>query len=141
MKAMAANFKLLLDEKAVRFASWKGEPAAFCVAIANINEWFQGLDGKLLPFGWAKLAVRLMRGRSRSCRVPLMGVLKKFQDGPIGAGLAMAVIRDSSDHVISRGVSHGEFSWILEDNKRIRHMLESMGSRIYKTYRVYEKSL
>ena len=46
-----------------------------------------------------------------------------------------------SDHVISKGVTHGEFSWILEDNTRVRHVLESMGSRVYKTYRVYEKSL
>ncbi|MBG1230945.1 dATP pyrophosphohydrolase [Aestuariivirga litoralis] len=141
VKAMGNNFKMLLDEKAVNFAYVKGEPAAFCVAAPNINEWFQGLNGRLLPFGWATLAYHLLRGRSKSVRVPLMGVLKKYQDGPVGAGLALAVIQASSDHVISRGVTHGEFSWILEDNARVRHILESMGSRIYKTYRVYEKRL
>ena len=138
---LAQLFKMLLDAKAVQIASWKGEPAAFCLAIANINEWFQGLDGKVLPFGLFKLLPRVISGRSRSVRVPLMGVKKKFQDGAIGAGLALATIRASSDHVISKGVTHGEFSWILEDNLRVRHMLESMGSRVYKTYRVYEKSL
>ena len=141
VKAMATNFKMLLDAKAVQFAFWKGEPAAFCLAIANINEWFQGLDGKILPFGWAKLIPRVMSGKSRSVRVPLMGVKKKYQDGAIGAGLALAAIRASSDHVISKGVTHGEYSWILEDNMRVRHILESMGSRVYKTYRVYEKNL
>ena len=138
---LAQLFKMLLDAKAVQIASWKGEPAAFCLAIANINEWFQGLDGKVLPFGLFKLLPRVISGRSRSVRVPLMGVKKKFQDGAIGAGLALATIRATSDHVISKGVTHGEFSWILEDNLRVRHMLESMGSRVYKTYRVYEKSL
>ena len=138
---LAQLFKMLLDAKAVQIASWKGEPAAFCLAIANINEWFQGLDGKVLPFGIFKLLPRVISGRSRSVRVPLMGVKKKFQDGAIGAGLALATIRAVSDHVISKGVTHGEFSWILEDNLRVRHMLESMGSRVYKTYRVYEKSL
>jgi hypothetical protein len=138
---LAQLFKMLLDAKAVQIASWKGEPAAFCLAIANINEWFQGLDGKVLPFGLFKLLPRVISGRSRSVRVPLMGVKKKFQDGAIGAGLALATIRATSDHVISKGVTHGEFSWILEDNVRVRHMLESMGSRVYKTYRVYEKSL
>ena len=141
VKVMGNNFKMLLDEKAVYIAYVKGEPAAFIVTAPNINEWFQGLNGKLLPFGWAKVATRLLRGRSRSVRVPLMGVMKKYQDGPIGAGLALAVIQASSDHVIKRGVTHGEFSWILEDNMRIRHILESMGSRVYKTYRVYEKRL
>jgi len=141
VKFMGDNFKMLLDAKAVYIAYVKGEPAAFIVAAPNINEWFQGLDGKLLPFGWAKVAKGLITGRTKSVRVPLMGVLKKYQDGPIGAGLALAVIQASSDHVISRGVTHGEFSWILEDNTRIRHILESMGSRVYKTYRVYEKKL
>ena len=138
---LAQLFKMLLDAKAVQIASWKGEPAAFCLAIANINEWFQGLDGKVLPFGLFKLLPRVISGRSRSVRVPLMGVKKKFQDGAIGAGLALATIRAASDHVISKGVTHGEFSWILEDNMRVRHVLESMGSRVYKTYRVYEKKL
>jgi len=138
---LANLFKMLLDAKAVQFASWKGEPAAFCLAIANINEWFQGLDGRVLPFGWAKLLPRVISGKSRSVRVPLMGVKKKYQDGVIGAGLALAAIRASSDHVISKGVTHGEYSWILEDNTRVRHILESMGSRVYKTYRVYEKRL
>ncbi len=138
---LAQLFKMLLDAKAVQIASWKGEPAAFCLAIANINEWFQGLDGKVLPFGLFKLLPRVISGRSRSVRVPLMGVKKKFQDGAIGAGLALATIRATSDHVISKGVTHGEFSWILEDNLRVRHVLESMGAHVYKTYRVYEKSL
>ena len=138
---LAQLFKMLLDAKAVQIASWKGEPAAFCLAIANINEWFQGLNGRVLPFGLFKLLPRVISGRSRSVRVPLMGVKKKFQDGAIGAGLALATIRASSDHVISKGVTHGEFSWILEDNLRVRHVLESMGAHVYKTYRVYEKSL
>ena len=141
VEMLAQLFKMLLDAKAVQIASWKGEPAAFCLAIANINEWFQGLNGRVLPLGIFKLLPRVLSGRSRSVRVPLMGVKKKYQDGAIGAGLALATIRASSDHVISKGVTHGEYSWILEDNMRVRHILESMGSRVYKTYRVYEKQL
>ena len=141
VKMLATLFKMLLDPKAVQIAYWKGEPAAFCLAIANINEWFQGMNGRVFPLGWTKLLPRVLSGRSRSVRVPLMGVKKKFQDGAVGAGLALAAIRASSDHVISKGVVHGEYSWILEDNMRVRHILESMGSRVYKTYRIYEKAL
>ena len=141
IEMLAQLFKMLIDAKAVQIASWKGEPAAFCLAIANINEWFQGLDGKVMPFGIFKLLPKVISGRSRSVRVPLMGVKKKFQDGALGAGLALASIQAVSDHCISKGVTHGEFSWILEDNMRVRHILESMGSRVYKTYRVFEKQL
>jgi hypothetical protein len=34
-----------------------------------------------------------------------------------------------------------ELSWILEDNLPMRHILERLGTRIYKTYRVYGKML
>jgi hypothetical protein len=34
-----------------------------------------------------------------------------------------------------------ELSWILEDNRPMRHILERLGARAYKTYRVYGKAL
>jgi len=39
------------------------------------------------------------------------------------------------------GIVRGEFSWILEDNQAIRQALEKLGSRVYKTYRIYEKKI
>ena len=39
------------------------------------------------------------------------------------------------------GYERFEFSWILEDNMPMRRIVESMGSKIYKTYRIYEKAL
>ena len=40
-----------------------------------------------------------------------------------------------------RGILEVEMSWILEDNKGMRHMLESIGSDLYKRYRIYGKQL
>jgi hypothetical protein len=34
-----------------------------------------------------------------------------------------------------------ELSWILEDNLPMRRILERLGARPYKTYRIYGKSL
>jgi len=34
-----------------------------------------------------------------------------------------------------------EASWILEDNHAMRNGLERMGFAIYKTYRIYERSV
>ena len=41
----------------------------------------------------------------------------------------------------ARGVKQVELSWILEDNRPMRHIIEALGAHAYKTYRVYEKSL
>jgi hypothetical protein len=34
-----------------------------------------------------------------------------------------------------------EMSWVLESNAQTRHSLESIGGKIYKTYRMYEKAI
>jgi hypothetical protein len=39
------------------------------------------------------------------------------------------------------GVKAMELSWILEDNKPMRAILDSLGCREYKRYRIYQKML
>jgi hypothetical protein len=39
------------------------------------------------------------------------------------------------------GVTESEASWILEDNVMMCRMLEAIGGRPYKTYRLYEKQV
>jgi hypothetical protein len=135
------NLKMLVKGEYVAIAEFRGEPAAMCVTLPNINDWITGLDGKLLPFGWAKVAWNLLARHPRSVRMPLMGVKKKFQDSLLGSSLALAVIHTVRSYHIARGASHSELSWILEDNLRMRHIIEALGAKPYKTYRVFEKSL
>jgi hypothetical protein len=68
-------------------------------------------------------------------------VRKAFQGTMAGSSLALAVIETVRRYHISRGTRSGELSWILEDNFPMRHMLETLGARPYKTYRIYEKAL
>jgi len=42
---------------------------------------------------------------------------------------------------VSKGVRDADLSWILEDNKPMRTMLDSLGSKEYKRYRIYGKTL
>ena len=131
----------IIDPNLVYIAEVGGEAAAFSIALPNVNEAIADLDGRLLPFGWAKLLWRLKFGRMRSGRMPLMGVRKKYQNGPTGVALAYAVIDRVHRGGRARGVEHAELSWILEDNQAVRRIIEGLGGRPYKTYRVYEKAL
>jgi len=36
-------------------------------------------------------------------------------------------------------VRESEASWILEDNVRMCRLLEAIGGRVYKTYRIYQR--
>jgi hypothetical protein len=139
--ALGTVMKMLVKEEYVAIAHWHGEPAAFAVTLPNINDWIADLNGKLLPFGWAKLLWRLMARPPRSVRLPLMGVRKVHQGTAVGAALSMGVIDTLRVYHMSRGTDHAELSWILEDNMPMRRMIEILGGRVYKTYRIYRKAL
>ncbi len=141
LNMLATNFKMLLHKDMTSIAYYKGDPAAFCISLPNLNEWIQGMNGSILPFGWAKLAGKLISKKSRTCRVPLMGVRKKYQNGALGAALAICSIKGPFDFHFSRGGDFGELSWVLEDNFAMRNLAEAHGAFVYKTYRVYEKPL
>lgn len=141
LKVLGDNLKILVKKEYIAIASFKGAPAAFSVTLPNINEWITGLNGKLLPFGWAKLAWNLFGRAPSSVRMPLMGVRKEFHGTLTGSSLALAVIETVRRYHIARGAKSGELSWILEDNFPMRHMIEALGAVPYKTYRIYEKAL
>ena len=139
MTALADNLKTLVTGDYIAIAEYKGEPAAMAITLPNINDWIAGLDGKLLPFGWAKLGWNLFARPPKAVRMPLMGLRKKYHGTAAGAVLGMAVIARVRNFHVGRGTTRGEASWILEDNMPMRRMIESFGGRPYKTYRIYEK--
>ncbi|MGQ0485877.1 MAG: dATP pyrophosphohydrolase [Hyphomicrobiales bacterium] len=141
IRALGNNLKMLVRNEYVAIALYRGEPAAMAVSLPNINEWIVGLKGRLLPFGWASLAWRLWARPPASVRMPLMGVRKKYHRTVVGSALALGVIDTVHRYHLSRGTTRGELSWILEDNLPTRRIIEAVGARPYKTYRVYEKAL
>jgi hypothetical protein len=137
---MAKSLKPLIDPKCVVIVELNGRAIGFGIALPNLNELIADFKGKLIPFNWLKLLWRMKRG-ARTARVPLMGVRRSFNGGLIG-GLAPLLIIDSIRKALrDKGVRQVEMSWILENNRPMRHMIEQLGGVAYKTYRVYEKPL
>ena len=138
---LGQNIKLLVPDDFVQIAEVNGTPAAMIVAFPNLNEIIRDLDGRLLPFGWLKLLWRLKVGFPKTARVPLTGVRKRYQGSPLSAALAFLLVDAVRAPGVRRGIRDVELSWILEDNIRMRNMLESLGGRPYKRYRIYQKEL
>ena len=138
---MAKAMKPLLHERLIWFAEVDGEAAAFGLCLPNLNAAIRDLSGKLFPFGWAKLLWRLKVSGVTTARVPLMGVRKKYGNGMLGRLLSLHVVEALRREALAHGIKAMEMSWVLEDNKPMRHLAEAVGGRAYKTYRVYEKSL
>jgi hypothetical protein len=138
---IAKAMRPLLHEKLVWFAEVDGEPAAFGLCLPNLNEAIRDLSGALLPFGWAKLLWRLKVAGVTTARVPLMGMRKQFSDTLLGQLLPLHVCESLRREAAAMGIRSLEMSWVLEDNKPMRHLAEAIGASAYKTYRVYEKAL
>ena len=64
----------------LQIAELDGEPAAFIAMLPDINMAIADLNGRLLPFGWAKLLWRMKVRFPERCRVALMGVRKKISE-------------------------------------------------------------
>jgi hypothetical protein len=45
------------------------------------------------------------------------------------------------DAIVNYGASHGEFGWILEDNKGMLSIAQLPGATINHRYRIYQKAL
>lgn len=138
---MAKSLKMILNPKLMWMVEIDGEPAAFIILLPNLNDAIHDLDGKLFPFGVAKLLWRLKVKGVSTGRVPLMGVKRKFARDHRGRLAPFAMFEVIRREGIKAGIQKVELSWILENNRPMRHLLEAMDCRIYKTYRVYEKAL
>ncbi len=139
--AIGKELLMLLPKDFIQIAEIDGQAAAFVVLIPNINEAIADLDGRLLPFGWAKLLWRLKAGFPKTARVALMGVRQKYQNTRFGPALAYMVIKTAMDAGTAKGLERAEMSWILNHNHAIRHIIESIGGEITKRYRMYHKVL
>lgn len=139
--AVGKELLMLVPADFIRIAEVDGKPAAFIVMLSNINEAIADLDGRLLPFGWAKLLWRLKVRSPKTARVALMGVRREFQFTRLGPALAFLTIDGLEQPARSRGIERVEMSWILESNRGVRNIIEQVSGKVTKRYRVYSKEL
>jgi hypothetical protein len=136
------KLKPIIFNELVRIAELDGEPVAFMLTIPDINELTKDLNGELFPFNFIKLLWRLRKPRTRRLRVPLMGVARKLHGSRLASQLAFMMIEFTRRDAVSKfGATHGEFGWILEDNKGMLSIAQLPGAEINHRYRIYEKVL
>jgi hypothetical protein len=141
------KMKPIIFNDLVMVAEYDGEPVAFMMGWPDLNEMQADLNGNLFPFGFIKLLWRLNGGlsgkpKTRTIRVPLMGVVKRLQSSRMASQLAFQMIEYvRREAVANYGNTRGEIGWILEDNRGMNAIAETINSKINKTYRIYEKAL
>lgn len=135
---MAKRLKPLLMEGLIWLVEAGTEPVGFLLALPDYNTALQPLRGHLatpkvfgfLPylFGWK---------RPTRTRVLTLGVKEKYRS----KGLESAMLIEGLKVGFDAGVRESEASWILEDNIMMCRVLEAIGGRPYKKYRIYERTV
>ena len=132
---MAKDMKSMVDADFLLVAEMNGVPIGFSLTIPDFNQATQSLKGKLLPFGWLKFL--LAKRKINYARTILMGVLPEYRK----LGVDLVMVFKTMQAAFDKGITAGECSWILADNRAMNKILEGYGADKYKTYRVYEKAV
>ncbi len=139
---VAQDLKLIVDPDIAFIAEQDNKPVGMCIMLPNLNEAIADLDGKLFPLGFAKAVWRLKVKRPKSTRLMMLGLTKELRSNVKRyGGVAAAMYVEVAKRAIAKGYQWGELSWTREDDAPINLGIRSMGAKVYKKYRVYQKSL
>jgi GNAT superfamily N-acetyltransferase len=133
----ARDLKPILSENWAWIAERDGEVLGAALSLPDINICLAHMNGRLLPFGWAKFLYH--RRSIDRCRVFALGVKPEYQHTGIAAAFYLEHV--SSARNDRDRIWWGEMGWILETNEAMNRGMEGMGGKIVKRYRVYEKPL
>lgn len=133
VRAMVRDLKPIIHPKAVLFAEdSQAKPVGFAIAIPNVNEILQGLNGRLLPLGWIKLLWKLPR--LTSYRMFALGVLPEYHGKAIDSLLYRALYEACFSPELRM-----EINYVLEDNAPMNNAILKLGAKPMRRYRIYQR--
>lgn len=133
---LAKDLKLILDPAFCLIAEHDGKPVGFGLAIPDINQvQIKVKRGRLLPTGIFKLL--LGKSKINRLRIIALGVTEPYRKMGIEGSFYGAFMKRFAE----RGMQHAEASWILENNTMMRLGIENINGKVYKRYRIFEKTV
>jgi len=133
---IARGLKQIADPDILFIAESDGKPVGFSITLPDLNQaLIHNRGGRLLPFGILKI---LWHSKKISrARTIIMGVIEGYRN----KGIDLAMYYRTFVEGVPKGYHSSECSWILEDNFQMNRILEDIGGKIYKTYRIYKIEL
>jgi GNAT superfamily N-acetyltransferase len=132
----AKNLKQVIDEDWTFMAEKDGEVVGAALTLPDINQVMAKLNGRLLPFGWARFL--LGKRKIDQLRVFALGVKHEYRHSGVAAGLYLKHLETAA---LPGTIEGGEMGWILETNGPMNRAMEGMGGEVVKKYRLYERAL
>jgi Acetyltransferase (GNAT) family len=133
----AKSLQSLVDPDLFPVAEYNGKIIGFWMGLPDYNIALKHVGGKLNWLGLLKFL--WYRRQIDQARVIAVCSLPEYRRKMV----SLALIYLGMQGGLKKGKPYrrAELSWVFEDNDSSRKLIEAAGGRIYKTYRIYEKSL
>ena len=136
MDDFANRYLLIMDPRLIKVVvNERGESVAFVIAMPDISKGIKKSRGYLIPFGFFQI---LIAGRrTRQLNLLLGAIHPDYQNRGLDTLMGAALLDSARKQHMRYIDSHLE----MESNTRVRAEMEYMKGEVYKTYRVFGKSL
>jgi GNAT superfamily N-acetyltransferase len=131
----AERLKQIIIPEMILIAEESGTPIGFMGLVPDFHYVLKRMNGKLNPLSIMKALY--YSKQIKDLRVMLLGIKKEFRN----KGVEALLFREGFKPIKKGGYERVEFSWILEDNIPVQRTIETIGGKLYKKYRIYEKAI
>ncbi len=133
-KQRADQFRQFYRPELCLVAEMRGRAAGFAVVLPDINEALAQIDGRLLPWGWLRVARAIPK--INRVRFILIGVLPEFA----GQRVALAIVHNAIEAARRAGIQYAELSLVYNQNTPMQNMIRSFIGGPKKTFRLFQKN-
>ncbi len=134
---LGEELKFIIDPDLVYLAEVDGKVAGFSLGVPDANQAL--LKARPQPntwsFPWTVVKLLWHKRKINSFRLVAMGVVPDYRTLGIDALFYVETARQA----FQKGYQRCEMSWILESNDMMNRIIERLGGKVYKTYRIYQK--
>ncbi|MCX2453877.1 hypothetical protein OQX61_21595 [Pedobacter sp. PLR] len=133
---LAKDLKMIVDPDFIYVAEQDGKMVGISLSIPDINQALIKIKrGRLLPFGIFKLL--WYKRKIKGLRIMALGVLDGYRKMGIEACLYGLTIKTFQE----KKFDYAEASWTLEHNTMVNSAIEQINGKLYRKYRIFEKSI
>jgi GNAT superfamily N-acetyltransferase len=141
LDALVESLGQFFEPSLACFAEVNGDPAGFMMAIPDFNQILHRTYPRPGVPELVTLVGALWHWKIRPImdwvRIPLMGVKPDYRN----KGVDVAMYHFINEALLPMRYHYVDSGWILEVNQNMVNIAKSLGGNIYKTHRIYEKTL
>jgi len=131
----ARDMRPLLDEDLALFAEVDGRPVGWALAVPDVNQALMHAGGGRYPWHFASLWWYSRRIRVVSFKI--LAMLEAYR----GRGLDALLYYEMGRAVLAKGYEWVDGSLVSEYNPMVNRIVQRLGGKRYKRYRVYRLEL